>query len=163
MRDAHYRRPAGPRGAAATGVVARRDALAAAACGLLLALVPASGRAATLVTGEVLQIGGPAAFVVRADGGRRVAVRLAGVVAATGREAAAARKALARLVFGRRVRVRAADAGQDPLIGRVDVGGVDVAATLVANGWLRADGAVPGLREHEAAARRLGLGIWSRR
>lgn len=148
-----------PVGGLPTGDATRRRLLLSALVALLTGL-PMMGAAETLLHGEVVQVSDAVSFVARVEGGRRVRVRVLGVAAPAGREADLARRALARLVFGRQVTLRAEDAGASPLPAEVSAGGTDVAATLVANGLLRADGSRPALRVHEDAARRLGLGIW---
>ena len=164
MRDAHYRHPAAGFGRRApTGAVRRRSLLAAGAVALLGLLAARPARAATLLAGEVVQVGDAVSFVVRSDAGRRVRVRLAGVAAPSGGDAAVARRALAKLVFGRRVTLRAADAGASPLLADASVDGIDVAATLVANGWLRADGTRAALVTLQGSAERLRLGVWGGR
>lgn len=166
MRGRHYSHARRPRGRHFSLRSGRRRLLATLlAAGIAGITISTPVAAATLFHGRVVHITDAATFSVLTSAGRRVRIRLAGTEPPPPGSAAAgrARRALAALIHNQEVEVRAGD--REPRTGtvsaRVSRSGVDVAARMVADGWLRADGRVAELLPLALRARAAGRGLWA--
>ena len=164
MKERHYSHGHASRGRSrATTVVRRR--LLRGALAVALAVLAGGGRvvADTLLRGRVVHIGGADRFTLATEAGGRVRVRLAGTLSPAGGTpaASAARRELARLLFGREVQVRADTAHNEPLSARVLRGDLDIGMQMVAQGWLGADGSDAVLLTLETQARDARRGQWA--
>lgn len=133
---------------------------------LLLAFVAIRGDASEAFTGKVVGVtDGDTISVLRA--GQAVKVRLDGIDCPERGDpfSAAAKKLTSKLAFGKEVRVEQTDVDHwGRVVGRVDVGGIDLSVALVRAGlaWHYVKySSDPILATAEAAARAAKVGLWS--